>query len=201
MVPGRTHSAASKWDAAELAVVKSGDMDFEGIARGWNTDGFAILPGYLSAEDLAPARGELEAMFPTPAGFHDGTDPRRSRFLCDEFNGIDTFPFTSVQMSLLAVHERLVRLAERLLEETDLRLYSAEAWAKYTGAADYDQSLHRDYLNHTLVVPTEDVRYQQVELFVFLVFGFPAPGHAYWTPETLKGVAQRYPGLDVTPWA
>lgn len=33
-----------------------------------------------------------------------------------------------------------------------------------------------------------------------LALGFPAPGHPYWTPETLAGVADRYPGLDLTPW-
>jgi len=32
------------------------------------------------------------------------------------------------------------------------------------------------------------------------VLGFPEPGHPYWTPETLRGVAARYPGLDMTPW-
>ena len=32
------------------------------------------------------------------------------------------------------------------------------------------------------------------------VLGFPAPGHPYWTPETLAGVAARYPMLDLTPW-
>jgi hypothetical protein len=32
------------------------------------------------------------------------------------------------------------------------------------------------------------------------VLGFPAPGHPYWTPETLAGVAARYPMLDLAPW-
>ena len=32
------------------------------------------------------------------------------------------------------------------------------------------------------------------------VFGFPPPGHAFWTPETLDGVSHRYPGLDLEPW-
>jgi hypothetical protein len=30
--------------------------------------------------------------------------------------------------------------------------------------------------------------------------GFPAPGHRYWTPQTLAGVAARYPLLDLSPW-
>jgi hypothetical protein len=32
------------------------------------------------------------------------------------------------------------------------------------------------------------------------VLGFPAPGHTFWTDETLAGVAGRYPDLDLTPW-
>ena len=47
------------------------------------------------------------------------------------------------------MHDVLVGLARTLLNDDDLRIYSAEPWAKYTGAADYDQELHRDYLNRT----------------------------------------------------
>jgi hypothetical protein len=32
------------------------------------------------------------------------------------------------------------------------------------------------------------------------VIGFPAPGHAYWTPQTLDGVQARYPRLDMTAY-
>jgi len=32
------------------------------------------------------------------------------------------------------------------------------------------------------------------------VLGFPAPGHTYWTAQTLAGVASRYPLLDLSPW-
>ncbi len=31
-------------------------------------------------------------------------------------------------------------------------------------------------------------------------FGFPPPGHVYWTRETLAGVAARYPGMDLSPY-
>jgi hypothetical protein len=33
------------------------------------------------------------------------------------------------------------------------------------------------------------------------LFGVPGPGHAYWTPTTLAAMADRYPGLDLSPWA
>lgn len=300
-------------------------MDLDRVRSDWQTEGFTVLPGYLPPGALSPVLGELDRVFPSAAGFHEGTDERSSRFLGDEFAGIDNFPFASVELSLLAVCDPIIALARALLGCDDLRLYSAEAWAKFTGAADYDQHLHRDYLNHTLVAPTDDVLFQQVEMFVYLVdvpeelgpphlvsqtqtrelptnpnwfprtdtadpeafvapkgrpdlyeaeisgagpvgtviafqpgtvhrgtgltehhgarysmhlcfrpavvewgqraawaershttrwyefveratpaqlalFGFPPPGHPYWTPETLQGVAHRYAGLDLTPW-
>lgn len=127
-----------------------------------------MLPGLLDAADLAPALGELGRLHPTLDGFRSGTDPRRQRYLDDEFAGIDTFPFESVALSLLTVHPTLVALARELLGGEDLRITSAESWAKYSGAADYDQPLHRDYLNHTLLVPTDDPEFAQLELFVYL---------------------------------
>ena len=32
------------------------------------------------------------------------------------------------------------------------------------------------------------------------LFGFPPPGHPYWTDQTITGLGQRYPGLDLSPW-
>jgi ectoine hydroxylase-related dioxygenase (phytanoyl-CoA dioxygenase family) len=143
-------------------------MDLTDAARTWRADGFVILPGFLPADELKPAVSEIGLLFPSAEGFHDGTDPRRRRFLGDEFAGIDTFPFAGTEVSLLAVNHRLLDLAETLLDGSDIHLYAAEAWAKYTGACDYDQDLHRDYLNHTILVPSTTPGCQQVEMFVFL---------------------------------
>jgi hypothetical protein len=301
-------------------------VDLGGAVREWQANGFVILPGFVPAAELRAALEELPTMYPTAEGFHDGTDERRDRFTVDEWAGIDSFPFLSAELSLLAVSGRVVDLAETLLADRDLRISSAEAWAKYTGAADYDQPLHRDYLGQTLMVPSADPRFRLLEMFVYLVdvpgelgpprllsrtrttglpakpnwypreggadaeggwvetagrpdlydaevpaagpagtvvawapetfhrgtaltlprgarytihlvyrparaewgqrmswvtrshepawyrfmdratprqlalFGFPPPGHPYWTEATLVGTAQRYPGLDITPW-
>jgi hypothetical protein len=144
-------------------------VDLNDAGQAWRTHGFVVLPGFIPADELAPAASELGQLFPSPDGFHDGSDARCERFLGDEFAGIDAFPFASVELSLLAVHPRLSRLAEALLEDHDVRLYSAEAWAKYTGAAEYDQVMHRDYLNHTILVPSDTPGCQQLEMFVYLV--------------------------------
>lgn len=161
-------------------------MERSDAAHVWQTQGFVILPGYVPAEELAPARDELELLFPSADDFHDGTDPQRNaRYVSDEFAGIDTFPFAGVQSNLIAVNHRLVRLAETLLGDDDIRIYSAETWAKYTGAADYDQFLHRDYLNHTILVPTSTPGCQQVEMFVYLVDVPEGLGPPHLVPSTM----------------
>jgi len=175
-------------------------MDLGDAARTWRTDGFVILPGFIPADELKPARDELELMFPSAEGFHDGSDPRRERFVGDEFAGIDSFPFASTEISLLAVHPRVVELAEALLAESDLRIYGAEAWAKYTGAADYDQNLHRDYLGHTILVPSDAPGCQQVEMFVYLndVPDGLGPPHLVSRARTtdLSAMPNWYPSFD-----
>ncbi len=66
------------------------------------------------------------------------------------------------------MHPDLVDAAERYLETTDLHLYKVELWAKYAGAVNYDQPLHRDYGSHSLVVPRPEPRYQQITTFIYL---------------------------------
>jgi hypothetical protein len=261
-----TSAAADNLLRLSAAAGEAAAVELDSAARQWRTDGYVILPGFVPAAELKPALDELPAMYPSADGFHDGTDERRDRFTVDEWAGIDSFPFPSTELSLLAVSDRVIDLAETLLADRDLRISSAEAWAKYTGAADYDQPLHRDYLNHTLMVPADDPRFRQLEMFVYLVdvpeglgppsvlsrtrttglpvkpnwypragaadsewgqrmswpmrshevewyrfahratprqlalFGFPLPGHPYWTESTIAGTAQRYPGLDMSPW-
>ena len=125
----------------------------------WDRDGFVVLPGLLDGADTRAALASARDILPTA--------PSDDRFRTD-FGGITNFPFGSVDLSLLAVHEKLIDLASDLLGVDDVRVYAIEAWAKFTGAADYDQQLHRDYLNHSLLVPAPDQRPRQVEMFVFL---------------------------------
>lgn len=280
----------------------------------WDRHGFTLLPAYLSADHLQAGVGELGLLFPSAAEFALDADPaRNARYRGDEYGGLVTFPFASVELCLLAVHPFLVALARALLRHEDLRIYSAEAWAKYTGAAAYEQEHHRDFLNHTVVVPSDDGAHRNLEMFVLLgdvsedlgpthvvsttrtaelpllphvstradhpdlyaaevsatgpagtvlayrsetvhratelrapggarytlhcsfrpaddewvgrqgwgdrsfdpswepfvsrasaeqlgLFGFPPPGHEFWTPGTLDALAVRYPKLDTTPW-
>jgi len=285
-------------------------MDLSGLLR----DGYVVLPAFLAADELAPALDELALMYPSAEQFHDQLDdPDHTRFAAGQFGGVDMLPFDSIAWNQLAVHPRLIDVARHALGTDDIRLYQAEAWAKYSSATDYDQSLHRDFPNHTVVVPTDDPRFGHIEMFLYLngvdldtgptyavsqehsrelpvmpsrlgrerapelysaeqpvvgppgtllvylpstfhrgsairrprvarytlhlnfrtaaaewvsrrgwghwanhptwvpfverlspdqlsLFGFPPPGHDYWTEVTIHGVELRYPGLDMAPW-
>lgn len=143
--------------------------DLSGFANEFREHGYAIVPGLVQPEDLAPGLNSIADIYPTSDEFHDNPGGEiAAPYRADEFAGIRPFPFSSVELNLLTVHPRLVELAEVLLGTNDIRIYSAELWAKYTGAADYEQELHRDYLNHTILVPTAEVARNQVEMFLYL---------------------------------
>jgi hypothetical protein len=85
--------------------------------------GDAIAPGFLSLDDITPALGELPLMFPSADEFADDIDPRRNdRFRVGQFGGVDVLPFDSLAWNLLAVHPRLLDVAEAALGTDDVRM-------------------------------------------------------------------------------
>ncbi len=129
--------------------------------------GFTLMEGFLAGEELEEARRGLWLHYPTPEQYF--ADPAaHAGYAGDQFAGVEEFPYRSWGLNRLAFHPDLVDAAERYLATTDLHLYKVELWAKYGGAADYDQPLHRDYGSHSLVVPRDDGSYQQLTTFIFL---------------------------------
>ena len=118
--------------------------------RGW-----ATVEGFIPADALAAAREALWTIFPRPEAYF--ADPAAHRALGkSQFAGIRYFPYNNPALDALPVLPGLVDAAERFLGGTEIDLYKVELWAKYAGATDYDQPHHRDYGNHTLVVPRLD---------------------------------------------
>ena len=129
--------------------------------------GFALVEGFLDADELQAAQEALWRHFPRPKDYF--AEPgEHERYRASQFAGVEEFPYRSWDLNRLAVHPDLVDLAERFLGTTELHLYKVELWAKYAGAVDYDQPLHRDYGSHSLVVPRLEPRYQQLTTFVYL---------------------------------
>jgi zinc/manganese transport system substrate-binding protein len=145
-----------------------------------------IVPQFLSETDLQEPRRDLSQLFPPPEQFHGDTDEgRNQRFRGHEFAGLLPFPFPPVSLSLLVVHPKVVSFAEAAFGTDDIRIYNAEAWAKYAGAADYEQDHRRDYLNHTPLVPSEDWRFRGLEMFLWLTDVPESSGPTHLVPRSL----------------
>ena len=129
--------------------------------------GYVVLPGFLDPDELAAAQQALWLHFPRPEDYF-GDPGRYSDFARSQFAGVEEFPYLSYDLNRLAVHPDLVDAAERYLGSAELHLYKVELWAKYSGAANYDQPLHRDYGSHSLVTPRPEARYQQLTTFIYL---------------------------------
>ncbi len=129
--------------------------------------GFTLVPDFLSADELAVAREALWSVFPTPETYF--ADPETYAHLQKSgFAGNFKFPFGHIDLNLLAVHDDLADVARRILGTPDVRLYKGEVWGKYGGGVDYSQFHHRDFGNHTLVVPRADGYRRDLTTYIYL---------------------------------
>src|SRR5262249_11114720 len=85
-----------------------------------------------------------------------------------QFSGLRFFPYPSWALNRIAVYPDLIDCAERFLKTTEIECYKVELWGKYAGAIDYDQMHHRDFGNHTLVVPRLAGVHAQMTTFILL---------------------------------
>jgi ectoine hydroxylase-related dioxygenase (phytanoyl-CoA dioxygenase family) len=136
------------------------------LAEVWDR-GFTVVEGFLDAETLAAAREALWGVYPRPEDYF--ADPSKHPELADsQFSGINIFPYADWALNRIPVYPDLTDAAERLLGSDDIEIYKIELWAKYAGAVDYDQPHHRDFGNHTLVVPRADRVHTQMTTFILL---------------------------------
>jgi hypothetical protein len=151
------------------------------VANHFFEHGWVLVPSLVPAEDIAAAQPQLFRLYPTPEEVAAGERTARTapflpdvegdagrRFRGRQFTGLREAPTGDPALDRLAVHHRILDLVEALLGTHDIRLYQAETFAKYAGAADYEQPLHVDETNHTLVPPRRDGRFRQVQLFLYL---------------------------------
>jgi ectoine hydroxylase-related dioxygenase (phytanoyl-CoA dioxygenase family) len=143
--------------------------------------GFAVIEGFLADDELAAAQEALRVRFPAPEEYFEAPE-RYGELSASQFSGVRDFPYRSWDLDRLAFHPDLLDAAERFLGTTDLHLYKVELWAKYAGAADYNQPLHRDFGSHSLVVPRRDDRHAQMTTFIFLSDVTEREGPTYLVP-------------------
>ena len=133
----------------------------------FHADGFVLVPDVLSADEVEVLQRGAWENVPSPEQYF--ADPGAYSHLTNTpFAGLTNFPWASPELNRLVTHPRILAIVRQILGVDDIRLYKGELWAKYAGNADYDQHHHRDFGNHTLVVPSVKRRWMQVTTFTYL---------------------------------
>jgi len=161
--------------AAETKLPASDHRPFTAAAvERWRTDGFAIMPGFFTPQELAPVEADYERLYgqrrPSAQDVMDRkTDGQIGKFDRHQFMNIDMLPYNgSAEMNLLPLHPALMDFAKAALGASDVHLYQAHTWAKFTGEADFDQPFHCDFGNHTLTVPADEPYRRTIDFIVYL---------------------------------
>lgn len=141
--------------------------------QSWRTEGAILLPGFFTRAEMAPVLRDFEHLYAQqrPAsGTAVSLQPtdRLEQLPREQFELVRTMPFAcSTALNLLALHPALIAFARAALGTSDVRLYQNLAWAKFTGATDFEQPFHMDYFNHTLLAPGDAPAEKTLNLSIY----------------------------------
>ncbi len=127
-----------------------------------------MVPAVLPVDDLQPAQKAVDYLFPTAEEMDSGVENERTSPWRTTFDARwPEFPYASRALNRLTFHPVVLSMAESFLGTADLRLYMSLVTAKYANrSSGYNQLLHADFPNHTILAPHE--RFPQLELFIYL---------------------------------
>lgn len=171
----------------------------------WRRDGAAVIRDFFTAEEVAAVRADFEKVFARTAGADEPMNKKKGdevgRFNKAQFKSIEVGPFEcSPALNLIGVHPALIAFAKQALKTDAVHLYQCQAWAKFTGDADYDQPFHCDFSNHTLTAPSEDATRNSVTILCYFTDVTDAHGamHYVTRPDSAQ-VAGPEASLNLDP--
>jgi hypothetical protein len=127
--------------------------------------GYALVPGFLSEEELAAGQAAFARQYPTPDELA-AAGPHKFAYLRQgPVSGIQRFPVADDVLNDQLTSPRMVALARRLIGTPDIRLRGALTWAKYGGLLDYDQEFHFD--GYAIACPRESGIYREVQFSLY----------------------------------
>lgn len=154
----------------------------------WHRDGAVLLHQFLTPEEIAPCFEDMRSLYgdkaPTASkARRDDHGEQVGVFSIDQFRNNEDMPFNcSPALNLLGLHPALIAMAKDALGTGDVRLYQSHTWAKYTGAADYEQPFHCDFKNHTLTVPSEEACGRTINFMIYITDVGEADGAISYVP-------------------
>ncbi len=155
----------------------------------WEREGVVLLHDLFTPAECAAVRADFDAVYGRSTGGDAALERKKpgsiGAFHPSQFTTIQSLPFDcSPALNLIAVHPVLMAFAKAALKSDAVTLYQAQAWAKFTGDADYDQPFHADFVNHTLTVPSEFPQMNAVTIFCYFTDVTDAHGATHYVTRT-----------------
>lgn len=154
----------------------------------WHRDGAVVLDRFFGADEIAPVAADCDTLFAgrgQPGEAIDRKPPGAvGAFDAAQFRNQEQLPFAaSPAINLIGLHPRLIAFAKAALQVERVHLYQCDAWAKYTGEADYDQPFHCDFANHTLTVPGDAPSERTINCMIFVTDVTDDLGAIHYVPN------------------
>ncbi len=127
----------------------------------WIEHGYVVVPDFLTPDEVAAVRADMDLYYPSADEY--AAHPHRYRNL----NGMHEFPFLGDALNHITAHPDLIDFVAEVLGTPDVFITQGLIWGKYGGAGDFEQDLHVDYGNNTLVVPRDDGGFRQVPMILY----------------------------------
>jgi hypothetical protein len=155
----------------------------------WRRDGVVLIRDFFTPGEVGAVWADFEKVFGRSQGALEPMSKKKTgelgRFHDAQFTTFEAIPFDcSPALNLIGVHPELVAFAKRALDADDVHLYQCQAWAKFTGDADYDQPFHCDFVNHTLTVPSGDAKQNAVTFLCYFSDVSEAHGPMHYVTRT-----------------
>ena len=118
--------------------------------------GYVIVEGFLDEDELKGGREDLYRIFPTAEQY--AADPSAYPAIERPAHGNQEFPYAEgPALNRNTTVPELLSFVERALGTDDILLTQSLIWSKYGEGGDgHDQALHFDYVDNSLVVPSDD---------------------------------------------
>lgn len=132
----------------------------------WHKHGYVVVPDFLTPAELDAALANVADYTPTWDEY--AARPQRYQHVSRHEFDFREFPYTGDALNDLTVHPDVVRFVKESLGTDEIALATSLLWAKYAGTFDFDQMLHADFRNNTLVYPKDEGIYRQVPFILYL---------------------------------
>ena len=138
----------------------------------WREEGAVVIPEFFESKEIDAVVKDFQVIFPDRQAASLPIDNKEKgdvgKTTLEQFKNFENIPFDcSSSLNLISVHPDLIEFARQALKTKDVRLYQAQAWAKFTGEADFDQAFHCDFGNHTLTVPSRDECLNSITFIIY----------------------------------